>query len=149
MTCIWFSHALSKTMNLLVKTITTASSNYIAASPHHSGTPASSTPIASRGDPVPSLPPRALIFLTSEETRKRLSTVHAMSREAVKVSKKTIGLIDNMIHHSMGTKPKRTKYFLSSVPTSGPSEKLLATTALFPFTLAFIILDSGTSSIFA
>ena len=118
-------------------TITTASSYYIShsiASPHHSGTSASGTPSTSRGGtPVPPpLPPRALVFLTSEKTRKGLSSVHAMSGQAVKVSKKTIGLIDNMIRRAMGANPKRTKYFSRGVPASGPSGKSLATGPPFP-----------------
>jgi spartin len=132
MTSILFSHAISMTTSLLVTTITTASSYYIShstASPHHPGTPASGTPSTSKsGTPVPPpLPPRALVFLTSEKTRKGLSTVHAMSGQAVKVSTKTIGLIDNMVRRAMGAKPKRTKYFPHGVPASGPSGKWLAT----------------------
>ena len=117
------------TTTLLVTTVTTASSYYIShspASPYHSGTPASGIP--SGGTPVPPpLPPRALVFLTSEKTQKGLSTVHAMSGQAVKVSTKTIGLIDSMIRRAMGAKSKRTKYFPQGVPASGPSGKSLAT----------------------
>ncbi|KIM49553.1 hypothetical protein M413DRAFT_438742 [Hebeloma cylindrosporum] len=125
------SHAISMTTTLLVTTITTASSYYIsnsAASPHHSGSPANSPPSTSRGGTPgpPPLPPRALVFLTSEKTRKGLSTVHAMSGQAVKVSTKTIGLIDGMIRRAMGAKPKRTKYFPHGVPASGPSGRSLA-----------------------
>ena len=132
MTSILISHAISMTTSLLVTTITTASSYYVshsAASPHHSGTSASGTPSTSRGGTLapPPLPPRALVFLSSEKTRKGLSTVHAMSGQAVKVSTKTIGLIDNMIRRAMGAKPKRTKYFPHGVPASGPSGKSLAT----------------------
>jgi len=132
MTCVLFSHAISMTTTLLVTTITTASSYYIShstPSPHHPGTPASGTSSTSRGgSPVPPpLPPRALVFLTSEKTRKGLSTVHAMSGQAVKVSTKTIGVIDSMIRRAMGAKPKRTKYFPYGVPASGPSGKSPAT----------------------
>ncbi|KAF8163687.1 hypothetical protein B0H34DRAFT_765375 [Crassisporium funariophilum] len=111
------SHAISMTTNILLTTITTASSYYVAhsdQSPHHSSptTPkgsGSKSPTA--GGAPPPLPPRALVFLTSEKTRKGLSTVHAMSGQAVKVSSKTVNTIDNMIRRAMGGKSKRTKYF--------------------------------------
>ncbi|KAJ3514180.1 hypothetical protein NLJ89_g2519 [Agrocybe chaxingu] len=123
------SHAISMSTNLLLTTITTASSFYIShsqPSPHHStaGTPARAT---SPGAPPP-LPPRALVFLTSEKTRKGLSTVHTMSGEAVKISSKTVGVIDNLIRRAMGAKTKRTKYFTTGVPASGeaPTPGLLS-----------------------
>ncbi|KAF9533609.1 hypothetical protein CPB83DRAFT_783294 [Crepidotus variabilis] len=111
------SHAISMTTSLLVTTITTASDHYVknsTASPHHSG---AATPLASgsrspMGGPPPlppRAPPRALVFLTSERTRKGMSTVHTMSGEAVKISGKTVNAIDGMIRRAMGAKPKRTK----------------------------------------
>ncbi|KAF8968303.1 hypothetical protein BDZ97DRAFT_1755350 [Flammula alnicola] len=121
------STAISMTTNLLLTTVTTGSSYYIAhsaASPHH---PAAGTPSNSKGSsPVPPLPPRALVFLTSERTRKGLSTVHALSGEAVKVSTRTVALIDSMIRRAMGAKPKRTKYFATGVPPSGSNPSLLS-----------------------
>lgn len=108
------------TTNLAVMTITAASNFYIAhskPSPHHSGasTPAtgarSPTPGASGSGQPPPIPPRprALVFLTSDSTRKNLSKVHAVSGEAVKVSAKTVGYIDSMIRRAVGAKPKRDK----------------------------------------
>ncbi|KAF8881931.1 hypothetical protein CPB84DRAFT_1838237 [Gymnopilus junonius] len=91
------SHAISMTTNLLLTTITSASSFYIShstPSPHHSNAPSAST--------TPS----------AKKTRKGFATVHAMSGEAVKISTKTIGLIDKMIRRAMG------------VPASGPASSL-------------------------
>lgn len=53
--------------------------------------------------------PRALVFLTSDTTRKNLGRVHAVSGEAVKVSAKTVGVIDTMIRRAIGAGPKRDK----------------------------------------
>ncbi|KAJ3539237.1 hypothetical protein NMY22_g4826 [Coprinellus aureogranulatus] len=125
------SSAISLTTNLVVTTITAASNLYIShskPSPHHSG---ASTPVgdgpssagSSRGS-APPLPPRpkALVFLTSENTRKNLSKVHAVSGEAVKVSAKTVGYIDSMIRRAMGAKPKRdrTAFMRTGTPSSTP-----------------------------
>ena len=104
------------TTSLLVTTITTASSLYVAhssPSPHHP----SSGP-STLGGPPPA-PPRALVFLTSERTQKGLASVHAVSGEAVKVSSKTINHIDGMIRRAMGARPRRReRQDLSSTPAS-------------------------------
>ncbi|PPQ97954.1 hypothetical protein CVT26_003103 [Gymnopilus dilepis] len=125
------SHAISKTTNLLLTTITAASSFYIShstPSPYHSnaqtpvGTPSGSkgaSPAPGAAPPLPPRPPRALVFLTSEKTRKGLATVHAMSGEAVKISSKTIGLIDKMIRRAMGAKSERQSRFGRGIPASG------------------------------
>lgn len=104
------------TTNLMVTTITVASDYYVGhsqASPHHSTAPAP-TPSAARGlnGAAPPIPPRprALVFLTSEKTRKGMSTVHTVSGQAVKISGKTISTIDSMIRRAMGAKPKRTPF---------------------------------------
>ncbi|KAG6898240.1 hypothetical protein C0992_002254 [Termitomyces sp. T32_za158] len=99
-----FSHAISTTTNLLLTAITTASDYYIShskPSPHHSTSP----PPAGTSTP----PPRALVFLTSERTRKGLANVHAISSQAVKVSSKTVSTIDTMIRRATGSKPKQER----------------------------------------
>ena len=105
------------TTSLLVTTITTASSLYVAhstPSPHHP----SSGPSTHAGPPPPP-PPRALVFLTSERTQKGLASVHAVSGEAVKVSSKTINHIDSMIRRAMGARPRRReRQDLSSTPAT-------------------------------
>jgi len=114
------------TTTLLVTTITTASNYYVAhsaQSPHHSnpGTPTGSGSKSPATGQPPPLPPRALVFLTSEKTRKGLSTVHTISGEAVKISTKTVKTIDGLIRRAMGAKEKRQKYFVRGVPAAGPS----------------------------
>lgn len=113
------SHAISMTTSLLVTTITTASSLYVAhstPSPHH---PSSGSGPSTRTGPPPPPPPRALVFLTSERTQKGLASVHAVSGEAVKVSSKTVNHIDSMIRRAMGARPRRReRQDLSSTPAS-------------------------------
>ncbi|KAF9484940.1 hypothetical protein BDN70DRAFT_848914 [Pholiota conissans] len=131
------SHAISLTTNLLITTITTGASLYVAhstPSPHHTG--GASTPTdkgkttasgpTSNDNTPPPLPPRALVFLTSERTRKGLSTVHALSGEAVKVSSKTVALIDSMIRRAMGAKPKRVRYFTTTADPNASSSAFLS-----------------------
>ncbi|KAG6861653.1 hypothetical protein C0995_013655 [Termitomyces sp. Mi166 len=107
------SHAISTTTNLLLTAITTASDYYIShskSSPHHSASPSPA------GTSTP--PPRALVFLTSERTRKGLASVHAVSSQAVKVSSKTVATIDNMIRRAMGSKPKHERQFSKSLTSN-------------------------------
>ncbi|ESK92237.1 hypothetical protein Moror_4769 [Moniliophthora roreri MCA 2997] len=107
------SHAISGTTNLLVRVISGASNYYIShsqPSPHHS-----STNLARSGDasgsstPPPPPPPRALVFLTSEKTRKNLAKVQTVSTQAAKVSGKTIAIIDDIIYRAINGKEKSSK----------------------------------------
>ncbi|KAL0959199.1 hypothetical protein HGRIS_014478 [Hohenbuehelia grisea] len=109
------SHAISTTTNLLLTTVTAASNYYIshsAPSPYNTpaGTPgagptsAKSIPGTENSQPPPM--PRALVFLTSESTRKGLANVHAVTGQAVKVSTQTISVINDMIQRAMGSRPK-------------------------------------------
>jgi spartin len=102
-----YSHAISKSTNLLLTVITSASSYYISHS--------APAPVRTPDGPPPPPPPRALVFLTSERTRKGLSNVHAFSGQAVKVSGKTISTIDKMIGRYIGGRPPKQK------PSAGPS----------------------------
>ncbi|KAG5653943.1 hypothetical protein H0H81_009059 [Sphagnurus paluster] len=100
-------------------------SNYYVShstpSPHHS----KSNPASGAGTPAPQPLPRALVFLTSEQTRKGLAGVHAVSGQAVKVSTKTVTAVDNMIRRAMGSKPKQRRFLPpeppSNIPGAGPS----------------------------
>ncbi|KAF8894779.1 hypothetical protein BD779DRAFT_1502872 [Infundibulicybe gibba] len=106
------SHAISQTTNLLLTTVTAASNYYIshsAPSPHNPVARATTPTPPVAGGSAPPLPPRALVFLSSESTRKNLSTVHAVSGQAVKVSSKTVALIDNMIRRAVGGRAKKAR----------------------------------------
>ena len=91
------SNTISGTTNLVLTAITSASSYVIKHSDPHP-----SVSMSSSGTPPP-LPPRALVLLTSERTRKGLSAVHAMSGQAVQISAKTLGLLDSMIKRAIGS----------------------------------------------
>lgn len=127
---------ISSGTKLLVTTISTASNYYITRSnpsPHHSSfhltapdhgnTKRQASPLSSRShSPTPPpLPPRALVFLTSDKTRQNLRAVHAVSGQAVKVSAKTVKTIDNMIRRAMGARPKENRLRYNPAPTSSPS----------------------------
>ncbi|KAF8655845.1 hypothetical protein AX16_002929 [Volvariella volvacea WC 439] len=105
------SHTISATTSLLLTTITAASNYYISHSTPHNDT-TNSKPTSEKGTPQPGQPAqpappsRTTIFLTSERTRKNLSTVHAVSGKAVQVSSKTVSVVDDMIRRAMGGKAK-------------------------------------------
>lgn len=144
------SHAISFTTNLLVTTITTASNYYIAKSspsPHHSSAnlTASNATTDEKGAVSPNLrapsptppplPPRALVFLTSERTRKGLRSVHTVSGQAVKVSAKTVKIIDNMIRRAMGARPKQNRLgYIPAAPNSLSPVPQVATSSYSPAT---------------
>ncbi|EEB89340.1 hypothetical protein MPER_12571, partial [Moniliophthora perniciosa FA553] len=124
------SHVISGTTNLLVRVISGASSYYIShsqPSPHHSSTNLARSGDASGASTPPPLPPRALVFLTSEKTRKNLAKVQTVSTQAAKVSGKTIAVIDDMISRAINGKDKQSKgkgttsTLAAPVPQSGTS----------------------------
>ena len=113
-------HAIEMGTSLLVTTVEAAAGYYVKnskPSPHHpasgASTPAAVSEKGPGGGPPSPLPPRpkALVFLTSPRTRANLQKAHGVSAEAVKISSKTINLIDSMIRRAMGANPKRQKYF--------------------------------------
>ena len=109
------SHAISSTTNLLLTTITSASSHYISKSSPSVHHPAR---ISANPNAPPPVPPRTLVLLTSETTRKGLSGVHAVSGHAVNVSHKTVSLIHRMIDRAVGAKDKRgLNYFANLSPS--------------------------------
>ncbi|OAX35780.1 hypothetical protein K503DRAFT_773116 [Rhizopogon vinicolor AM-OR11-026] len=98
------SNVITGTTNLLLTTMTHASSYYINHSTPHPSVGSSSSGAAT-GTPLPP-PPRALVFLTSESARKGLSTVHTMSAQAATLSTKTVSLLDSMIKRAVGSNKK-------------------------------------------
>ncbi|KAK0224994.1 hypothetical protein EDD85DRAFT_217063 [Armillaria nabsnona] len=111
------SHVITHTTSLFLTVVNSASSYYInhsEPSPHH---PANAKP----GEP-PNPPPRALVFLTSDKTKKGLTAAHAYTGQAVKVSAKTLSIIDGMIKKTMGSDKKgkgKGKASHPSTPGSG------------------------------
>ncbi|KAJ6606271.1 hypothetical protein DFH09DRAFT_1119723 [Mycena vulgaris] len=109
------SHAISGSTTLLLTAISAGSSYYTNKS-KPSAQPASSS--ASLGSEAPPLPPRAVAFLSSARTRKGLAAIHSVSGEAVKVSAKTVELIDGMIKRALGSSKGKAKATLG--PGSRP-----------------------------
>jgi spartin len=84
----------------------------------------------------PGAPPsRAAVFLSSERTKRGLNNVHAFSGQAVKVSAKTINVIDGMIKSAVGNNkgkgkerqtlaPGQTSAGGSRSPSPGPPSRL-------------------------
>ncbi|KAL4065209.1 hypothetical protein J3A83DRAFT_4099653 [Scleroderma citrinum] len=118
------SRVISGSTKFLLTTVTSATDSFIANSTPHTRTP--STNGASAPAPASALP-QALIFLTSENAQKGLSTVHALSAQAATISSKTVGLIDSMVKRairgrqtmaSASVPAQPAPYRLSSYPPS-------------------------------
>ncbi|KAJ7348985.1 hypothetical protein DFH08DRAFT_697168 [Mycena albidolilacea] len=108
------SHAISGSTTLLLTAISAGSSFYMSHS--KSASSSSASPSGSS-----QLPPRAVAFLSSARTRKGLAAVHSVSGEAVKVSAKTVTLIDGMIKRAVGN--SKGKGRLQPQATLNPSMK--------------------------
>ncbi|KAI6038398.1 senescence-associated protein-domain-containing protein [Pisolithus marmoratus] len=93
------SRAISGTTRLILTTIASASDYYIGHSSPHSTVPSADN------DPSPTSQ-RVLMFFTSKNTQKGLSTVHSLSAQAATVSSETVGLIQNMVKRMVGGKRK-------------------------------------------
>ncbi|KAF8191523.1 hypothetical protein K438DRAFT_1591332 [Mycena galopus ATCC 62051] len=98
------SHAISGSTTLLLSAVSAGSSFYISHSKPSAQRVASSSSASSAGSSKvpPPLPPRAVAFLSSARTRKGLAAVHSVSGQAVKVSAKTVAIIDGMVKRAVG-----------------------------------------------
>ncbi|KAJ7778669.1 hypothetical protein DFH07DRAFT_901341 [Mycena maculata] len=108
------SHAISGGTTLLLTAISAGSSYYTSHSKPSPGHAASS----SSGPPP--LPPRAVAFLSSARTRKGLTAIHSVSGEAVKVSAKTVELIDGLIKSAVGSSKGKAKASSTLSPNPKP-----------------------------
>ena len=120
------SRVISGTTRLVLTTITSATDYYVAHSKP-------SVPASAKGP----APPRALVFLTSENAHKGLSTVHALSAQAATVSSKTVGIIDTMIKRAMRGKQKNSP---------GPSPYRLSSYSSFSASSSEVLPPSYSSS---
>ncbi|KAJ7063609.1 hypothetical protein C8F01DRAFT_1279563 [Mycena amicta] len=108
------SHAISGSTTLLLSAISAGSAYYTSHSKSASQRGASST-----GPPL--LPPRAVSFLSSARTRKGLAAVHSVSGQAVKLSAKTVAIIDDMVKRAMGnSKGKGRPRLAPPLPSRAP-----------------------------
>ncbi|KAJ7771522.1 hypothetical protein B0H16DRAFT_1305641 [Mycena metata] len=125
------SHAISGSTTLLLTAISAGSSYYTSRSkpstPRTASTSSTSTPGSAAPPP---LPPRAVAFLSSARTRKGLAAVHSVSGEAVKVSAKTVEIIDGMLKKALGSSKGKGKATLT--PGSGSSRPPLPPRAPSP-----------------
>ncbi|KAJ7671015.1 hypothetical protein B0H17DRAFT_1170992 [Mycena rosella] len=120
------SHAISGSTTLLLTAIS-AGSTYYTSHSKPSAQPAASG--SSSGSSAPPLPPRAVAFLSSARTRKGLAAVQSVSGEAVKVSAKTVEIIDGMIKQALGSSKGKGRQTLGSrtpLPSRAPSPSSLA-----------------------
>lgn len=90
------SHAISATTTILVSGISTASKYYVTHSRPH--TPSS--------PPQPGPSQRSGIVISNPRTRSALTQAHLISGKAVKVSSKTVEVVDGLIKKAVGRKEK-------------------------------------------
>ncbi|KAH9857567.1 hypothetical protein C2E23DRAFT_899979 [Lenzites betulinus] len=100
------SHAIFSSTSMLLGGLTSAANYYIGhstPSPHASG---SQTPGTSKDGTPPPPPPRALLLLSHPRTHATLSKTYAISGQAVRVSQKTIGVVESLIRRAVGGQDK-------------------------------------------
>ncbi|KAJ3813623.1 hypothetical protein F5876DRAFT_73732 [Lentinula aff. lateritia] len=111
------SQGISQTTNLLVNVVSSASSNYVNRS-----SPSLSTVSGAKSSPSSSSSSKAVAFISSSRTRTGLTHAHAVTAQAVKVSGKTLSVIDDMIGKMIGTKgSSNTPRGISKTSTVMPS----------------------------
>ncbi|RPD59263.1 hypothetical protein L226DRAFT_553696 [Lentinus tigrinus ALCF2SS1-7] len=93
------SQAISSSTSLLLSGFTSATNYYISHS-----TPAQ-TQTSKDGTPPPP-PSRALLLLSHPRTHQTLSHAYAISGQAVKVSAKTVGIVEDLIKRAVGGSDK-------------------------------------------
>ncbi|KAI0668438.1 hypothetical protein C8Q78DRAFT_258882 [Trametes maxima] len=105
------SQAITSSTTMLLSGLSSAANYYIhhsAPSPHAASLPqggATQTSKNGTGTPPPP-PPRALLLLSHPRTHATLSRAYAVSGQAVKVSQKTIGVVESMIRRAVGGQDK-------------------------------------------
>ncbi|KAI0324694.1 hypothetical protein GY45DRAFT_342417 [Cubamyces sp. BRFM 1775] len=117
----FISQAISTSTSMLLSGLTHAAGYYIShstPSPHASG---SQTPKDPNAPPPP--PPRALLLLSHPKTHATLSRAYAISGQAVRVSQKTVGVVESMIRRAVGgqDKPKPAASSRPVRPTPTPA----------------------------
>jgi spartin len=123
---LFASYVISGTTTLLTSAITSASNYYIAnstPSPHASGVvsptpgaaagPGTSSSSSSSTPPPP--PSRPLLLLQSPTTRSHLTSIYAVSGDAVKLSHKAIAAAERLIQRAVGADKGKGR---ASVPVS-------------------------------
>ncbi|CAK5279284.1 unnamed protein product [Mycena citricolor] len=102
------SHAISGSTTLVIRALSAGTSYYTN---HTKPAPA----------PAPGASSNALAFVSSSRTRQGLAAVHSVSGQAVKVSSKTVKLIDEMIKKAMGNSKGKGRSLAPPLPSRTPS----------------------------
>ncbi|KAI0806840.1 hypothetical protein C8Q74DRAFT_1375418 [Fomes fomentarius] len=97
------SSAISTSTSMLLSGFTHATNYYI----NHSA-PAPPPGQTSKDGTPPPPPPRALLLLQHPRTHQTLSRAYAISGQAVKVSQRTVGIVEDIIGKAVGGKSKGT-----------------------------------------
>ncbi|KAI0648358.1 hypothetical protein C8Q79DRAFT_571098 [Trametes meyenii] len=104
------SQAITSSTTMLLSGLSSAASYYIhhsTPSPHATSLPQGTASQTSKdGSTPPPPPPRALLLLSHPRTHATLSRAYAVSGQAVKVSQKTIGVVESMIRRAVGGRDK-------------------------------------------
>jgi spartin len=100
LTVLSSSHAISATTTLLLSGVSYASNYYV----NHSQ-PSSRTPSSSNLAESPRSTPHGIV-ISNPRTRTALSQAHAVSGKAVKVSGKTIEIVEGLIKKAVGAKDR-------------------------------------------
>ncbi|KIK62436.1 hypothetical protein GYMLUDRAFT_96048 [Collybiopsis luxurians FD-317 M1] len=112
------SQGISQTTNLLVNVISSASSYYIAHSSPSSRPSSSAASVSSTA----STQSKAVAFISSSRTQSGLTHAHALSAQAVKISGKTLAVVDGMISKIIGAKDSaKGASYASNTPSSSSS----------------------------
>lgn len=96
------SQAITAGTSLLLTGVTRASDYYVS----NSAPSASASAPSTSSNSGPSTQPQSsipLAMLTSERTRKGLAQVHAVSGQAVKVSQRTVGMVEGLVKRVIGS----------------------------------------------
>ncbi|TFK88297.1 hypothetical protein K466DRAFT_521073 [Polyporus arcularius HHB13444] len=118
------SQAISTSTSLLLSGFTSATNYYI-----NNSAPA---PTQTKDGTPPPPPPRALLLLSHPRTHQTLSRAYAISGQAVKVSSKTVDIVEGLIKRAVGASDKGKARSQSSAP-SAPSVPSVSADAPPPY----------------
>ncbi|KAH9939583.1 hypothetical protein B0H21DRAFT_756277 [Amylocystis lapponica] len=99
-----FSRAIDSSTSLILTGVTSASTYYINHSTPAPYAPDSNSSPPSSAESAPN-PPRVLQALTSPQAHAALAQAHTFSGQAVRVSQRTVELVEGMIRRAVGGQP--------------------------------------------
>lgn len=120
-TATLISHAISSTTTLLVSGLGTASKYYVSHSRPHTPSPSPAPPSHGGG-----------IVISNPRTRSALTQAHMVSGKAVKVSAKTIEVVDSLIKKAVGRNERARAQNPPNTPPSYEGKGGLAPPSGYP-----------------